>query len=276
MSALFTQLGWAVFVTLLLFALTWIIAEFMEYLSIGDVVWPLSFPVILLVFILCGRTPMIRWLPLLIMLSLWSVRLAIHLSSRLLFIYPFEDFRFELLRHRWVGRFGYRFFLLFLARGAAALILSLPFLLSLQYPVYMWEPVEVVAMGLWLFAWRGECAADRQLKRFRSDPANKGKACRKGLWRFSRHPNYFFELLMWCAYALYASPAPAGWLAWLSPALMLGILWRGTGVVPVEGRLLRMRPVDYPLYQRETSVFIPWRPRREKKSAIKRLVPEKV
>ena len=108
----------------------------------------------------------------------------------------------------------------------------------------------------------GERVADRQLARFRSNPENKGKTCRTGLWAYSRHPNYFFEWLLWFSFPLLA--VGAGWwsaAAWFGPLLMLTFLFRFTGIPLTERQALRSRGSDYRRYQREVSAFVPWFPK---------------
>ena len=106
----------------------------------------------------------------------------------------------------------------------------------------------------------GESAADRQLEAFRRDPANRGKTCRVGLWRVSRHPNYFFEWLVWVAYFVFALASPWGWVTIYCPALMLFFLFRVTGIPATEAQALKSRGEDYRQYQRTTSAFFPWFP----------------
>jgi steroid 5-alpha reductase family enzyme len=106
----------------------------------------------------------------------------------------------------------------------------------------------------------GEWVADRQLAAFKADPNNRGRVCRAGLWRYSRHPNYFFEWLVWVAYFVFALPSPWGWLSALSPLLMLFFLFRITGIPATEEQSLRSRGAEYREYQRTTSVFFPRRP----------------
>jgi steroid 5-alpha reductase family enzyme len=122
--------------------------------------------------------------------------------------------------------------------------------------------MEITAVGLWLVAIIGETVADRQLAAFRANPDNRGRTCRSGLWAYSRHPNYFFEWLNWCAYALMALPAPYGWAGLASPVIMLFLILKVTGVPPSEEQALASRGDDYRDYQRTTSVFIPWFPKR--------------
>ena len=114
---------------------------------------------------------------------------------------------------------------------------------------------------MWLLAMLGESAADVQLNRFRSDPANKGKTCRVGLWKYSRHPNYFCEWLVWLAYFIYALGSPGGWIAVYAPALMYLFLTKVTGIKATEEHAVRSRGEDYREYQRTTNAFFPWWPK---------------
>jgi steroid 5-alpha reductase family enzyme len=100
------------------------------------------------------------------------------------------------------------------------------------------------------------------LARFRADPANKGRACRQGWWHYSRHPNYFFEFVHWWSYVLLAWSAPQWWITLLLPWMMLWFLLRVTGVKPTEAAAAQSRGGDYAEYQRTTSAFIPWWPKK--------------
>jgi steroid 5-alpha reductase family enzyme len=122
--------------------------------------------------------------------------------------------------------------------------------------------VQWVGIALWIAAASLEATADRQLAAFRRDPVNRGRVMARGLWRWSRHPNYFFQTLTWVAYALIAVAAPWGWLAFLAPALILYLVLFVTGVPPAEESSLRSRGDDYRRYQERTSVFVPWPPKR--------------
>jgi steroid 5-alpha reductase family enzyme len=105
----------------------------------------------------------------------------------------------------------------------------------------------------------GETSADRQLSRFRANPANRGRTCREGLWRYSRHPNYFFEWTHWFSYLVIGHGI---WPTWIGPAAMLLFLFRLTGIPFTEQQAIKSRGDDYRAYQRETSVFFPWFPKR--------------
>jgi steroid 5-alpha reductase family enzyme len=122
--------------------------------------------------------------------------------------------------------------------------------------------LDMTAIAIFAVSVIGESIADRQLARFRGDSANRGEVCQVGLWRYSRHPNYFFEWLHWFAYPLLAiGLGPAAYVALLGPALMLVFLLKITGVPPTELRALQSRGERYREYQRTTSAFFPWFPK---------------
>ena len=121
---------------------------------------------------------------------------------------------------------------------------------------------DMAAIGIFAISLIGESIGDRQLAAFRKLADNRGKDCRVGLWRYSRHPNYFFEWLHWFAYPLLA--AGLGELAWMTligPGLMLLFLLKITGIPPTEKRALQSRGEQYREYQRTTSAFVPWFPK---------------
>jgi len=121
-------------------------------------------------------------------------------------------------------------------------------------------PTQIAGACVWAIAIAGEALADAQLARFKRR-ANHKEVCRDGLWNYSRHPNYFFEWLVWIAWSLFAMPAHWGLLAWSAPALMLFFLLRITGIPATEQQSLRTKGEAYAEYQRTTSPFIPWFPR---------------
>jgi steroid 5-alpha reductase family enzyme len=122
-----------------------------------------------------------------------------------------EEGRYVELRSRWQTNLGLKFFLLFQAQAILDIVLSLPFLLVAREGGEIGF-IEAIAVALWAVAIVGEAAADYQLARFKRTATSRGRVCDVGLWRCSRHPNYFFEWLIWVAYALYASTVPLGWL----------------------------------------------------------------
>lgn len=225
-----------------------------------DVGWSLGLAVMAILAAGMGPAPLERRLLIGFMGGLHGLRLGLHLWRRVARD-PHEDGRYQAIRAAWQTRVNARFFAFFQAQALLDVLLGLPFLLAAWNPQPGLHPLEWIAAALWLGAWFGEALADRQLRRFKARPEARGRTCREGLWRYSRHPNYFFEWLVWVAYLLLALPAPWGWTAVLCPALMLYFLLRVTGIPYTEAQCLRSRPEDYARYQRETSPFIPWFPR---------------
>lgn len=192
-----------------------------------------------------------------VMGGLWGIRLAGYLLVTRVIGQP-EEGRYQHLRQIWSGNINLKFLLFFEAQAALDVILSVPFLLAAIDPRPGLSWLEYGAVGLFALAFAGELLADAQLKRFKTDPANRGRVCDVGLWRYSRHPNYFFEWLIWVAFALFALKSPHGWLAVVSPALILYFLLRVTGIPATEAQAVRSKGDAYRRYQETTSAFVPW------------------
>jgi steroid 5-alpha reductase family enzyme len=114
-----------------------------------------------------------------------------------------------------------------------------------------------------LVAVAGEAIADAQLASFKRNPGDEGRVCDTGLWRYSRHPNYFFEWLVWVAYFVFALASPWGWIAAIGPASILFLLLRITGIPLTEQQAVRSKGDAYRRYQQTTSAFVPWRRKAE-------------
>ena len=225
-----------------------------------DVGWALGLALMAILAACLGSAPLERRLLVGLMGGLHGLRLGLHLWHRVA-TEPHEDGRYQAIRAAWKTSLNAKFFLFFQGQALLDVFLGLPFLLVGWNPRPGLHPLEWAAAALWLGAWIGEAIADGQLRRFKSRLGSRGLTCREGLWRLSRHPNYFFEWLVWVAYLLLALPAPWGWTVVLCPALMLYFLLRVTGIPYTEAQSLRSRPEDYARYQRETSTFIPWFPK---------------
>ncbi|MBK8979102.1 MAG: DUF1295 domain-containing protein [Planctomycetes bacterium] len=193
--------------------------------------------------------------------GVWAARLSWHLLVDRSLGAP-EDGRYAALRARFGPRADRSFFWFFQAQALLAALLAVPFLLVARHDAPAPAPVQWVGVVLFAVAKLGEIVADRQLAAWRREPANRGHTCRRGLWRYSRHPNYFCEWLIWVAFALVATPAPFGAWAWLAPAMMYLFVTRLTGIPHSEAQALRSRGDDYRDYQRTTSRFFPWFPKR--------------
>lgn len=194
----------------------------------------------------------------------WSLRLSLHLGIRV--ANEAEDGRYAALRQHW-GTKATRYFLLFyLAQAFVAWLFGLVFS-QLASALATAEPrlpaFLLVGVGIGLIAIACEGIADRQLARHRQ--THPGQTCRRGFWRYSRHPNYFFEWLHWWAYPImllgYDLTLASSWMVWLAPVLMLMFLYRFTGIPYTEKQAIKSRGDDYRQYMRETSAFFPWFPR---------------
>jgi len=196
--------------------------------------------------------------------SVWGARLCLHLLHRVL--NEEEDGRYRALRAAWNGSPA-RLFVFFQAQAVVVALFSVPFLAAAMQHGFHLTGAVAAAILVWLLALAGESLADRQLARFRADPANAGRTCRTGLWAWSRHPNYFFEWLHWFAYVLLAAGGDGFWPSLVGPVLMLAFLYRVSGIPWTEAQALRSRGDDYRRYQREVSAFFPWPPRRGRHDA---------
>jgi steroid 5-alpha reductase family enzyme len=193
-----------------------------------------------------------------ILATLWSLRLALHLARRV-FREP-EDGRYRQLREHWHGHQG-MMFLMFQFQALLIVSFSIPFLAVARNPVPSATVWTAAGLVIWIASVAGESLADRQLARFRADPAHRGRTCRAGLWRYSRHPNYFFEWLHWFTYAALAVGSPLAWLSLVGPVLMYIFLRWISGIPFTEAQALRTRGEDYRRYQRSTPLLFPWFPR---------------
>ena len=228
--------------------------------TVVDAGWAASLVGIAILYAVLGGGEPVHRVLVAVMATLAFGRLTIHVLRR---VPGEEDRRYRELRERWRARDGeqMRFFVLFQAQALIAALLSLPFLAAVYNRHEGLEGLEWIGVGVWLAGLACEAQADRQLGRFRRDPSNRLAVIETGLWRYSRHPNYFGQWLTWCGYALVGLAAPWGWVGLVSPALMLCLILFVTGVPPLERQMLASRGEAYRRYQRRTSMFVPLPPR---------------
>ncbi len=244
------------------FAVLYGVARAMDNYGIVDIAWSYAFAALGAAYALGAEGWPMRRALVGTMAVLWSLRLGTHLAVRVLGHHPVEDGRYQQLRRDWAGRFGPMMFGFFQLQAGSVVLLGLPFLLAAANPAPALHPAEIAGVALWLVALSGEALADAQLAAFKRRPDSRGRVCEAGLWRYSRHPNYFFEWLIWVAYFVFALGSPWGWVAALSPAIILFLLLRVTGIPLTEEQSLRSRGDAYRRYQEATSRFVPWFPRR--------------
>lgn len=247
-------------IALVLFTLTWAFATAVRNYGCLDVIWSLSIGVLAAVYGVMGAGSESRRILFSAAAVIWSFRLGLYILVRVWRHHPEEDTRYQTLRQRWPGPL--RFLLFFELQAFIAVIFSLPFLLAAQDSRTQIGPLEILGLTIALFSTAAEAFADFQAQRWKRNPANKGKVLNIGLWRYSRHPNYFFESLVWCGFCLAALPLPYGWITVICPVLMLYFLLCVTGIPLSEKHSVESRGEAYREYQRTTSRFIPWPPQR--------------
>lgn len=195
------------------------------------------------------------------LIALWAVRLGLHLRNRVL-TRP-EDARYAGFRRDWGAAFQPRLFWFLQIQAIAAWPLAVAVTLAAHNPAPDLGGSDLLALAISAAAILGAGLADRQLAGFVADPANHGLVCDRGLWAWSRHPNYFFEFLGWCAWPIFAFHA--GWwpaiAAWAAPAMMYWLLVHVSGIPPLEKVMLASRGDAYRRYQSRTSAFLPVPPR---------------
>jgi steroid 5-alpha reductase family enzyme len=244
-------------------SLLWIIHLLIRNAALVDVGWAAGLGILALYYALAAPGyPARKWV-IASMAGFWGLRLAAYLLLTRVAGHP-EEGRYVQLRKEWKNNLALRFLFFFEFQALLVAVLSVPFLIAcLDTRASLGIP-EKVAAGLWLAGMIGEAVADQQLNAFKKNPENYGKTYRGGLWRYSRHPNYFFEWLIWVSYAIFAFSSPWGWVGLLSPALILYFLLGTTGIAATEAQALRTRGTEYRAYQRTTSTFVPWFPKKER------------
>ena len=197
-----------------------------------------------------------------VMIAIWSLRLAVHLLTDRVIGHP-EEGRYQTLREKWGSNANRNLFVFFQVQAVLALLFALPVLTVAHNKTSALTAWDLLGLVIWVVAVGCTALADRQLARFKGRPESRGKTCREGLWRYSRHPNYFFEWLHWWAYAAMAVGSSYWWIPVAAPLVMLFFLLKVTGIPPTEAQALASRGDDYREYQRTTSAFIPWFPKKE-------------
>lgn len=243
-----------------LMLILWAISIPLRNAGLVDIGWAGGLALIALLYFVLVDGYLLRRALVTAMGLIWGLRLGSYLLVRT--VGREEEGRYRYLRLKWGSAASFRFFFFFQFQAVLDVIFSLPLLLAAVNPDPRLSILELVGFGLWLVAVAGEATADRQLQRFKDRSESAGQVCREGLWGYSRHPNYFFEWLVWVAFFLFALPSPRGWIAIVCPALMLLFLFRITGIPANEQQALRSKGDAYRDYQRTTSPFIPWFPRK--------------
>lgn len=189
----------------------------------------------------------------------WALRLGLHIAQRTRGI--LEDPRYAKLKRDWGSDAPRQMRRLLQLQALVSVPLAAGIVLAAHNPAPALGWQDVVGVVIFLAGLAGGAVSDRQLRDFAR--SGQGGVCDHGLWGWSRHPNYFFECVLWCSYAVIASGMsdPWGWLAWLAPACMTLLLTRISGIPPLEEHLLAKHGVAYRAYQERTSALIPLPPK---------------
>lgn len=189
------------------------------------------------------------------LIAVWALRLGRHIAAR---AGHADDPRYAALMRDWGASAPWRLFLFLQVQAAAALALALAVMAAASNPAPFPTVFDLAALALALGAVAGEAVADAQLARFRRSPEAATGVCETGLWRYSRHPNYFFEWLFWCGWPLLAAPYGLGVLLALpTSALMYWLLVHVSGAPPLEAHMLRTRGEAFRDLQRRVNLFFP-------------------
>lgn len=228
--------------------------------GIVDFGWSGGLGVVALLFAALGPGDVAHRMALAAMAGLWSFRLASYLlTDRVL--KGEEDSRYQTLRTYWGDKAQRNLLFFFLFQGLLIPLFAIPYLMVAQQPPHTFGLWDVIGLVVGIGSVAGESLSDAQLKRWRKEPANRGKTCRTGLWKYSRHPNYFFEWLHWWGYMFLCVGTWQVWPTLMGPVVMLLFLYRITGIPYTERQALKSRGDDYRTYQEEVSPFVPWFPR---------------
>lgn len=237
----------------------WLLSLARRDASIADIFWGAGFVALGWLYAELGEAESARALVVPGLVTIWGGRLAIHLWRRNRG--RGEDPRYRAMRRRWGGRFGWvSLFTVFWFQALVLWIVALP-LWQVQRAAAAWSWLDSLGTALFALGFLFEAVGDGQLARFRADPANAGRVLDRGLWRFTRHPNYFGDAAVWWGLGLLALATPGGGWALFGPALMTFLLLRVSGVTMLERGLRETRP-GYRDYAGRTSAFFPWPPRR--------------
>ena len=248
---------YGLFAALLLPSLTWIVSLFKGDVSIVDSAWSLVFLALCVTWFTVNEFNTGRGLLVLVLVTVWALRLCAYITWRNWD--ESEDARYQAMRRKYSPNFAIKsLFIVFLLQGLLAWVISLPLLAAVtgSRPLNL---LDALAVALVLFGTLFESIADAQLAAFKARPDAQGRVMDKGLWRYTRHPNYFGECCVWWGFYLFALAA-GGWWAILSPLLMTLLLLRVSGVALLEKDIVERRP-GFRAYIERTNAFVPGIPR---------------
>jgi steroid 5-alpha reductase family enzyme len=240
--------------------LLWLYSLLIRDSSIIDSFWGVGFAI--LAWFYCYALPE-AWTPRNILIcslvTIWGVRLGLHIGIRN--HGKGEDYRYQQFRQQGGVHYWWISYLrVFVMQGFLMWIIAAPLLIA-QTHIGGLTALDYVAIGVWLIGFLFEFVGDWQLAHFKRNPQNKGKVMNKGLWKYTRHPNYFGDTMLWWGYFLFSLSVPGAWFYIFSPILMSFLLMQVSGVTLLEKTLVKSKP-QYQDYIRKTSAFFPMMPKK--------------
>ena len=260
---LFQIIGLSLGVVLVYMAAAWLFSLALRNASIVDSFWGLGFALLAAVYFVTTDGIVGRKLLITSLVVVWGLRLSLHILRRNWG--QGEDYRYRAWREKAGENFWWiSFFQVFLLQGVLLWLISAPVLAAQFYgsPDEL-TAIDVLGALVWGVGFFFEAVGDWQLAGFKADPANKGKVMQSGLWRYTRHPNYFGDATVWWGHFVIAAGTVDGLWTIFSPVLMTVLLLRVSGVALLERAQVRTKP-QYRAYVESTSAFLPWFPRRQR------------
>ncbi|MHB1356775.1 MAG: DUF1295 domain-containing protein [Anaerolineae bacterium] len=248
-------------VALVYFTIAWLVSLKQKDAGVVDTFWGPGFLVLALAYALLGAGFTGRKVLVVLLVALWALRLAVHIFTRNRG--KGEDYRYRQMRDKGGAKFWWQSLpKVFYLQAVLLWVVSAPLMMSQRtyQPAYItgWDVAGAIVWAVGMFF---EAVGDWQLRRFKADPANKGKVMNTGLWAYTRHPNYFGETMVWWGMFIIALGTPLGFLAVIGPITITFLLLRVSGVAMLEKGLKDTKP-EYQDYAARTSAFIPWFPKK--------------
>jgi steroid 5-alpha reductase family enzyme len=235
----------------------WLVSVMIRNVAFVDSLWSLFFLIAAVVFAIEAAPLSARGLLVTLLVAVWALRLSLYITARN-WGQP-EDYRYQKIRENNEPGFAFKsLYIVFGLQGVLAWFIAMPLMPAIMIPGGIGF-LEVAATALWLVGFVFEAGGDYQLAKFKSEPSNKGRVLDTGLWRYTRHPNYFGDFCIWWSFYLFAVSA-GGWWTVLSPLLMSFLLLKVSGVAMLEKTITNRRP-KYADYIRRTNAFFPGLPK---------------
>jgi steroid 5-alpha reductase family enzyme len=250
-----------ILVVLLVYMTGWfLIALWRRRNDVADVAWGIGFIVAASAALVVKGTGTPRAWVVYMLVMVWGVRLAVHIGTRL--IKHAEDQRYRNWREAWGARWRILSFVrVFMLQGGLLYVISLPIICIILADQSAWTWLDGLGVIVWVVGFLFEVVGDYQLKSFVQSEANRGKIMQQGLWKYTRHPNYFGEVTLWWGIYLIAISTPGGWLTIIGPVTISFLILKVSGIPLLEKEF--MKNPEFQEYARRTSAFFPLPPRKD-------------